>query len=71
MKRLNRTEGNLQRIWNDLDNACGLLDNAITELSSMPSISEDLKNKIESFDITEIVGLKNKIEELIEEKKCR
>jgi hypothetical protein len=65
MRKMNKTEKNLQKVWEHLDNACGSLDNALTNLSMMV-ISDDLKEEIERIDITKIVSLKSRIEELLE-----
>lgn len=71
MKRVNKTEKNLQKVWNDLDKAYELLENAITDLISMSNIPDRLRNDIESFDITAITSLKNDVEELIEQIKSK
>lgn len=65
MKRINKTKKNLQNVWDDLDMACGLLENSFNNLCSM-SISDNIKNSMDQIDITAIVSLKNEIEELIE-----
>lgn len=59
---------NLKVIWRQLDNACGSLDNATINISSMEGLPDDLVKEIESIDISQIVNIKNRIEELIEEK---
>jgi aryl carrier-like protein len=68
MKRMNKTEKNLQLVWEDLDTACGLIDNSFENLRSM-SLLDDLKEEIAAIDFTAIVSLKNRIERLIEEKR--
>jgi aryl carrier-like protein len=68
MKRMNKTEKNLQLVWEDLDAACGLIDNSFENLRSM-SLLDDLKEEIAAIDFTAIVSLKNRIERLIEEKR--
>lgn len=59
---------NLKVIWKQLDDACGLLDNATINISMMENMNEDVKKESSLIDISEIVNLKNKIEKLIEEK---
>jgi hypothetical protein len=69
--RINKTLGNLEKIWTHLDNSCGELENALFNLTSMNNLDSDIWKSIEhnsnAFD--EIVSLKNQIEEMIEEKK--
>ena len=69
--RINKTLKNLEMIWKQLDNSCGELENALFNLSSMKNLEENIQNNIErnSIVFSEIVSLKNQIEELIEEKK--
>lgn len=71
MKRVNKTEKNLQKIWDDLDNACGLLDNSFTNLSSMSGLPKGLEKSIDAIDFSAIVGLKNEVEELLEQIKSK
>jgi len=63
--RKNKTDKNLQIIWEQLDTACGSLDNALTTLYSMTNIPDNVRKKMESIDTTVIVGLKNEIEEMM------
>lgn len=69
--RLNKTIGNLEMIWKQLDQSCGFLDNAIINLTSMRNLDQELVNDIERAGLAfqEIVSLKNQVEEMIEEKK--
>lgn len=69
--RVNKTVGNLERVWKQLDESCGSLDNALIALSSMSNLDEGIKKSIErnSHAFGEIVSLKNEVEELIESKK--
>ena len=64
--RVYKTANNLQKVWDDLDNACGLIENSMEKLSRMSNIPKDLKDSIESIDFSAIVGLKNEVEELLE-----
>ena len=63
--RVNKTDKNLQKVGESLDDACGSLDNALTTLNLMTNIPTNVKRKIESIDCTAIVNLKNDIEELM------
>lgn len=70
MKRTNMTDKNLQTVLKHLDDACGSLDNAIIELSSMtalPQNMQDYLNRI-GIDFDDIVSLKNDIESLQEQR---
>lgn len=64
MKRLNRTENNLERIWDNLDNASGSLDNALHDISLMANLPKEIKDSLDRIDLSAIVILKNQIEEL-------
>lgn len=68
MTRLNKTKSNLELIWQQLDDACGSLDNAFDNIGSMTNL-ENIKADASQIDLSAIVDLKNQIEELIEEKK--
>lgn len=69
--RVNKTINNLEKVWIQLDQADGLLNNAIFTLMAMKNFDQEMQDKIErtndSFD--QIVNLKNDIEKLIEEKR--
>ena len=65
MSRINKTKNNLQQIWDDLDLACGSLDNAFSNIERMVGI-EDIVNDMKFIDISAIVSLKNRIEGLME-----
>lgn len=67
--RINKTEKNLQLIWQQLDNASGELYNALDSLARMVELSDNIKRQADTIDITRIDGLKQEIEELIEKKK--
>lgn len=63
-----KTKKNLETVWNQLDDACGSLDNASYNLGSMTGLPEEVNNLLDSIDLTRIVSLKNEIERLIFEK---
>lgn len=71
MTRINKTENNLQMVWNQLDDACGLIENAFTNLGSMSGLPENIKKGVDQIDFSAIVGLKNEVEALIEQIKSR
>lgn len=66
--RTNKSINNLKTAWKQLDNACGELDNAFYTLNQMVDLPSDFQSDLEVVDFTLIVGLKNKIEEMLEEK---
>lgn len=68
MVRINKTKSNLERVWENLDNACGSLENAFFDIASMVEMPEEIKKGYEGIDFSAIVNLKNEIEEMIEEK---
>jgi hypothetical protein len=69
LKRLNKTEKNLQLIWEQLDNASGSLYNALDNLARMVELSDDIKRQADMIDVTRIDCLKHEIEDIIEQKK--
>jgi len=66
--RMNKTENNLQTVWEQLDNASGELDNALTNLGMMRNIPGEVKKSIDLIDTSQIVNLKNEIEKLMNKK---
>ena len=68
MVRRNKTMNNLKTVWHHLDEACGHIDHATYELAMMKDLPEDVVKDSERIDFSLIVSLKNKIEEMIEEK---
>lgn len=66
--RVNKTEGNLKTVWNQLDNASGELYNALDNLARMVDIDPEAKRLSNMVDITAIDALKNYIEELVQAK---
>lgn len=67
--RINKTINNLEKIWKQLDDSCGNLDNALINLSSMTGLDQKIINSINQIDFTSLVILKNEVEEMIENKK--
>lgn len=67
-KRINKTENNLQQLWDYLDQASGNLYNVIENLHFMVDVPEEIEDKLDRLDITLIDSIKNDIEKIIEEK---
>ena len=59
---------NLQKAWNDLDKAYEKMENPIEKLSKMDTVSVELKNAVEKFDMSEISYMKQLVEEMMENK---
>lgn len=56
----------LERAYNNLDDACGSLDNALMDLHDcMELIPDDIKKSIDNIDFSSLVSLKNEIEILL------
>lgn len=66
--RINKTEKNLQLAWEHLDDACGSLDNAIFNISSMVNVDDEIVTRVGNLDITEISMLRDLIGDMLEEK---
>lgn len=66
--RINKTKSNLQTVWEHLDSACGSLENALQNISLMKNIPNNIKDTAEGIYVSDIVVLKNLIEELLDEK---
>lgn len=59
---------NLKTLWKQLDDACGALDNATTNIADM-DLPIPLKGRAAIIDISNIVAIKNEIEAILEETK--
>lgn len=72
--RINKTKGNLEIVWEQLDDASGSLYNALetlyrmTNLGNEESDERNLISTLESIDISAIDNAKQEIEELIRKK---
>ena len=66
MGRINKTQNNLQSIWNNLDLAYEHMERAIEDLSQMSGLSNELEKMIEQYDLSEISMIKQEVEELME-----
>ena len=58
----------LQKVWNDLDKAYEKMERAIETLSKMDTVTTELENAIEKFDMSEISYMKELVEEMMENK---
>ena len=56
----------LQKVWNDLDKAYEKMERAIETLSKMDTVTTELENAIEKFDMSEISYMKQLVEEMME-----
>jgi hypothetical protein len=60
-----KTKKNLGEVWQQLDDACGLIDTAVYNLSEMSNLPQELKDTLDKFDFGIIVSLKNEVEDLM------
>lgn len=58
----------LQKVWNDLDKAYEKMERAIETLLKMDTVTTELENAIEKFDMSEISYMKQLVEEMMENK---
>ena len=58
----------LQKVWNDLDKAYEKMEIAIETLLKMDTVTTELENAIEKFDMSEISYMKQLVEEMMENK---
>lgn len=65
MRRINKTQNNLQLVWNNLDLAYEHMERAIEDLSQMTGLSNELERIVEQYDLSEISIMKQEIEELM------
>lgn len=66
MSRINKTQNNLQSVWNNLDLAYEHMKRVIDDLSQMTGLSDELKRIVEQYDLSEISIMKQEVEELME-----
>ncbi len=50
MSRINKTQNNLQSVWNNLDLAYGHMERAIEDLSQMTGLSDEFKRMAEQYN---------------------
>lgn len=65
MSRINKTQNNLQSVWNNLDLAYEYMERAIEDLSQMTGLSDELEKMVEQYDLSEISMIKQEVEELM------
>lgn len=62
MARINKTQGRLVEVWNDLDEAYERMERSLEKLSSMSNLPDDLEQEMNNFDILAISSLKQHVE---------
>lgn len=65
MSRVNKTQNNLQSVWNNLDLAYEHMERAIEDLSQMTGLPSGLERIVEQYDLSEISIMKQEVEELM------
>ena len=65
MSRINKTQNNLDTVWNNLDLAYEYMERAIEDLSQMTGLSDKLERMVEQYDLSEISIMKQEVEELM------
>lgn len=65
MSRINKTQNNLQSVWDNLDLAYEYMEKAIDDLSRMTGLPTELEKIVEQYDLSEISMLKQEVEELM------
>lgn len=66
MSRINKTQNNLQSVWNNLDLAYEHMERAIEDLSQMTGLPDELERMVDQYDLSEISIMKQEVEELME-----
>ncbi len=66
MSRINKTQNNLQSVWNNLDLAYEHMERVIEDLSQMTGLPDELERMVERYDLSEISIMKQEVEELME-----
>lgn len=65
MSQINKTQNNLQSVWNNLDLAYEHMERAIEDLSQMTGLPDELEKLIGQYDLSEISMIKQEVEELM------
>lgn len=65
MSRINKTQNNLQSVWNNLDLAYEYMERAIEDLSQMTGLPNELERMVDQYDLSEISIMKQEVEELM------
>ena len=66
MSRINKTQNNLQSVWNNLDLAYEHMERAIEDLSQMTGLPDELEKMVGQYDLSEISMIKQEVEELMD-----
>lgn len=66
MDRINKTQNNLQSVWNDLDLAYEYMERAIENLAKMSGLPTELVKMVEQCDLSGISMMKQEVEELMD-----
>ena len=61
MSRINKTQNNLQSVWNNLDLAYEHMERAIEDLSQMTGLPDELERMVEQYDLSEISIMKQEV----------
>lgn len=61
MSRINKTQNNLQSVWNNLDLAYEHIERAIEDLSQMTGLPDELERMVEQYDLSEISIMKQEV----------
>lgn len=65
MNRLNKTQNNLQSVWDELYLGYEHMERAIENLARIANLPINLKRIVEQYDLSEISALKQEVEELM------
>ena len=65
MSRVNKTQNNLDTVWNNLDLAYEYMERAIEDLSQMTGLPDELERMVDQYDLSEISIMKQEVEELM------
>lgn len=65
MRRINKTQNNLQSVWNNLDLAYEHMERAIEDLLRMTGLPDELERMVDQYDLSEISMIKQEVEKLM------
>ncbi len=65
MRRINKTQNNLQSVWNNLDLAYEHMERAIEDLLRMTGLPDELERMVDQYDLSEISIIKQEVEKLM------
>lgn len=65
MSRINKTQNNLDTVWNNLDLAYEHMERAIGDLLQMTGLPDELERMVDQYDLSEISIMKQEVEELM------